>query len=197
MLLTKLDVVNACLASMGESPANSLNDQNILITSALNALATTSPTEQSPGWYFNIESPTLRPTVEGYYYVPADVLGLATEATPNHIVIRGRRLYDTREGVHLEGTKPLRVFIVRHLPFEDLPFHAQRTVLSATVVYFQKSYDGDEAKIADAQEDYSRARMLLMAEHIRSVRANMLYHGNVAEKISNWRNHTGRLAYRG
>lgn len=197
MLITKLTVVNACLASMGEAPANSLNDSNQLIASALEAMTTTSPSEQSFGWYFNLEQIQIHPTTEGYYYVPNDVLGLSINHHSGSITIRGRRLYDRSIGAALQGTKALSVVIIRHLDFEDLPFHAQRLIQAATVLYFQKSYDGDEMKIVDAQEEYFKARTQLMAEHIRSTQANMLFQGPTAATIHNNRYHNGYLPHRG
>lgn len=196
MLVTKLDIVNACLSSMGESPANSLNEANSFITSALNALAITLPSEQSFGWYFNMERVNLTPTVDGEYYVPADILGLVTEQSPNWMAIRGQRLYDRSAGSYLLGDRQLVVSVIRNLPLEDLPFHAQRLVQAATVVYFQKSYDGDDLKIRDAEGEYNKARSLLMAEHIRSVRANMIMQGPVGIRRAINRNSVGHL-YRG
>lgn len=197
MLITKLDVVNACLASMGESPANSLNESNSFITSALTALANALPAEQSPGWYFNLERVKVSPTVDGEYYVPADVLSLAPDKSPNWMAIRGRRVYDRNIGDYLRGSSAIYVHVIRNIPLEDLPYHAQRLVQAATVVYFQKSYDGDELKIKDASDEYAKARTLLMAEHIRTVRANMLYHGVPGERLHRQYFHTSSLPYRG
>lgn len=183
-MLTKLMVVNECLASMGESGANSLNESNAFITSALNSLELASMEEQSAGWYFNIDKTELMPTVDGHYYVPTDTLSLYVGDSPNWLIIRARRLYNRKDGQYLLGTVPCTVSIVRHVPFEDLPFHAQRLIKAATVMHFQKSYDGDELKINNAQEEYQMARMLLMADHTRSVQANMLYHGPAGERIA-------------
>lgn len=197
MFLTKLDVVNECLASMGESAANSLNESNSFITSALRSLEQATISEQSPGWYFNIDRVRLEPTVDGEFYVPHDVISVDIDKSPNWLVIRGRRLYNRDKSVYLTDTRPVELFVVRAIPFEDLPYHAQRMVQAATVVAFQKSYDGDELKLRDAQEEYSKARTFLMSDHIRSVRANMLYHGDVAVRQSLNRFHTGQLPYRG
>lgn len=196
MLITKLDIVNSCLASMGESPANSLNESNTFITSALNALYQTLPAEQSFGWYFNSECITVRPTVDGEYYVPADILGFVPHKTPNTWVTRGSRLYDTGIGDYVRGTNPISVHIIRNLPLEDLPYHAQRLVQAATVVYFQKSYDGDDLKIKDSHEEYAKARVAVMSEHTRSVRANMITQGPTGVRRAINRHIVGNL-YRG
>ena len=197
MLLTKLDVVNACLASMGESPVNSVNESSPFVASALNAMASAHGNEQSYGWFFNMDRVILNPTEDGEYYVPADCLGLNTTRSPNSIVIRGRRLFDRATGSYLVNTKPIAVDIIRNVAFEDMPYHAQRLVKAATVMEFQKSYDGDEVKIQDAQREYDLARQYLMAEHTRNVRANMIYHGNAAESLNSIYHVYSRLPFRG
>ena len=197
MQVTKLTVVNECLASMGESAANSLNESNPFITSALNALEQASLNEQSPGWYYNTDYVTLMPTVDGEYYVPSDTISLDIKSSPNWLVIRGRRLWDRSRSEYLVGTQPIKLYVIRQIPLEDMPFHAARAIKAATVVAFQKSYDGDELKIQTAQQEYAAARTFLMADHIRSVQANMLYHGPVAvrQNINRW--HGGHLPTRG
>lgn len=183
MLVTKLDVVNACLASMGESPVNSLDTDNIFISSALDALGHAGPAELSYGWYFNIEKIELKPTVDGSYYVPTDTIGLTVDLNPPWLSIRARRLYDNRSGQVFTGKSPVQVTITRNLKFEDMPYHAQRAIKAKTVQYFQKSYDGDAQKIQDAEDEYAESRAMLMSEHIRAVGANMLYQGATGHRI--------------
>lgn len=185
-MITKLDVVSACLASMGESAPNSLDDSNPFIQSALQALEHCSVAEQSRGWYFNMETIEVRPTVDGQYYVPSDILGLVPGPGPNHLVIRGRLLYDTSAGKPLQGTKVLHARVIRNVPFENLPYHAQRFVRASTVLYFQQSYDGDELKIEEAKEEHDIARVMLTAEHTRSVNVNMLDQGVTGRIRNQW-----------
>ena len=61
MNITQLTVVNACLASMGEEPINSLADENAFVNSAKFALEQANINEQTRGWYFNLETITLHP----------------------------------------------------------------------------------------------------------------------------------------
>lgn len=191
MLITELQVVNACLASMGEAPANSLDEANAFITSARDALSQKLPDEQSAGWYYNTECTTIVPNTDGEYYAPADTLGLAARVNPPWVSLRGRRLYDNRNAVYLNGDKPVKVTLIRLLPLEDCPYHAARAIRAATVIYFQQAFDGDEAKIAQAYSQYQDARRELMAEHIRAVQANMLYQGDTGYTLQNNRFHTG------
>lgn len=177
MLITKLDVINQCLASMGEAPVNSLDYNNPLITSADNAFKNAVSQTQAMGWYFNIEFITITPTIDGEYYIPVDVLGLVVKDNPPWMSQRGRRVYDNRVGTYFLGTKELEVRIIRLVPFDDLTYHAQQLVQWATVRDFQVSYDADAGKVEAADSKYAEAYALLHAEHIRAVQANSNYSG--------------------
>lgn len=126
MLVTKLTVVNACLASMGEEPINSLAEENAFVTSALFSLEQAVQNEQAIGWYFNKEQLQLQPDTDGQYNVPVDIIDLDTEQTPKWLVLRGRRLYSTADAKYLTGTKPVAANVIRFVPFDDLPFNAKR-----------------------------------------------------------------------
>lgn len=172
MLITQLTVVNACLASMGEEPINSLAEENAFVNSAKFAFENSVSNIQSEGWWFNKEILTIRPDTSGRYIVPSDVLDLNVETTPGWLAMRGNRLYDTAHAEFLEGTHSMDVDIIRLLSFEDLPYHARRLVKAATVILFQQSYDGDAQKVKDAKDEYTLAYHLCKAQHIRAVGAN-------------------------
>lgn len=172
MLVTKLTVVNACLASMGEEPINSLAEVNAFVSSALFALENANLNEQSEGWYFNKEQVELVPDVNGEYHVPHDVLDLDTMSNPGWMTIRKNKLFTTAGGKTYTGTGPMCCNVIRLLDFEDLPFIGKRLVKAATVILFQQSYDGDAVKIKEAEDEYSTARILCKAQHIRQVKAN-------------------------
>lgn len=172
MLITKLTVVNACLASMGEEPINSLSEVNAFVNSAQFALENANANEQSAGWWFNKECLKIVPDSEGSYRIPSDVIDLDISRNPGWLAMRGNRLYDTNTASFLTGTAPYNANIVRLLTFEDMPFHAKRLVKAAAVLLFQQSYDGDATKISEAQTEYQMAYLLCKAQHIRAVGAN-------------------------
>lgn len=172
MLITKLTVVNACLASMGEEPINSLAEVNAFVNSATFALENATINEQSEGWWFNKERIEIVPDTNGYYVVPSDVIDLDIHSNPGWLSVRDGRLYSSDGGKYLTGKATHHANIIRLLSFENLPFHAKRLVKAATVVMFQQSYDGDATKISEAQQEYAMARMLCKSQHIRAVGAN-------------------------
>lgn len=195
MFYTKLDVVNRCLASVGELPINTIeNTTNPMVTTAVETLHQACLDEQGAGWWFNTEVVRLVPQVDGTYAVPTDCMSLYTldQFNPYWLTIRGRKLYNSHGGEPYTGDRTLEVKIIRALPFEDLPFNAQKMVMSATVERFLNDYDGDEQKIATASDDYTGNYALCMADHTRSVNVNMLAQGGIAAARIRQRIPTGR-----
>ena len=176
MNITQLTVINACLASMGEEPINSLADENAFINGAKFALEQANINEQTRGWYFNMETLTVHPhAIDRQYYLPADVIDFTQEkVNPGWLNMRGNKMYDSDNAEYLTGTSPFKVRIIRLLTFEDLPIMARRMVKGAAVMLFQQNYDGDSVKIQEAQQEYQMAYTYLNTQHIKSVGANFL-----------------------
>lgn len=177
MLITELDVVNDCLASMGHRPLMSLGGGSPVVSSARDAFQKETIRLQSLGWWFNQEVIELSPDLSSYVPVPADVLKLAVSNSLPWVSIRARRLYDNREGKPFTSTSNVRVVVVRLVAFEDLPYTAQEAIRAATVVRFQKAYDADEYKLRDTNNTMLQSLAELRAEHTRMVRANFLQDG--------------------
>lgn len=178
-MLTELDVVNECLASMGRSPLQSLAaSSSPIVASARESFRRANLTLQKSGWYFNTERIKLPADVNtDSYPVPSDVLALRPQVNPPWLTIRGRVLYDNRIGGTLPAGAPLDLTITRLVPFSDLPIHAQDAISAATVIDFQNAYDGDQIKIREAEKRRDAAMIELNAEHTRVVQANMLTDG--------------------
>lgn len=175
--ITELDIVNSCLKSMGRSPINSLTGGSPIIASALGSLRTAMMEQQGIGWWFNIESLSLDADTDGFYYIPADTLAIIPDANPAWMTSRGSRIYDTRVGDYYTGQGKLKVTLTRLIPLDDLPYQAQRLVECGAVLDFQKAFDADQQKVQMATDDYETAFGIIRAQHIRSVKANMLRQG--------------------
>lgn len=186
--ITELDVVNACLKSMGRSPLNSIAGGSPIITSAQASLETALMEEQGIGWWFNQEVVKLTANTDGQVYIPADTLQLTTDENPPWLSTRGSRLYDNRIGDYFTTKGDITVSLIRLIPLDDLPYQAQRLVQCAAVLDFQKSFDADESKIKSAKEDYGKALALIRSAHIRAVKANMLYQGEGGQRVQRQRN---------
>ena len=182
MRLRKLDVVNDCLATMGETPINTIQQDHPLVSSALRLLREATSRVQAQGWWFNREVVELQPdTYTGHIAIPDDYLSVDPSDREQRYSERGRRLYnmDTQEVVF---DRPVKVSLVRRVPFEDLPWSAQDLIRAATLIRFVESYDADETRIQQTQLDYRRAYQACNTEHTRFIQANLLTQGGVGRR---------------
>lgn len=171
---TKLEVVNECIATMGESPLESLDDDHAYKAAALAMLAKNNRREQKRGWWFNSEYVKLVPDVSGYVYVPLDAISVKTvNPRADYWAARGNRLYNRRNNNYL-FTTPVLVDLVRELAYEDLPQHAADAVSARTVWMFQKAYDADTQRMQILMQEYREALAELKAEDVQNERPNML-----------------------
>ena len=175
MFNTELTVVNACLKTLGELRVNGLDEDHSMVPEAREAFALCNVKEQARRWWFNCETITLTRDVDGSVYAPADTIELYPESSS--YVQRGRRIYHTGS----YGTEPgfnfpeatVRCYIVRLVPYEDLPVAAQNLILYATQLEFMAGYDADSNRYQQITQQYRDAYVTLTADHIRSAKANL------------------------
>lgn len=186
--MTELDVINDMLATMGISPLNQLDDNNPDVANGRRILASQSETIQSRGWWFNKEQIELFPdALSGYIYLPGDAIVCDPVIREPLLPITERdgRLYDTDKNTFVfTGNKPVTCWIVRNIPFKNLPPSAQRVIGLASVRKFQQSYDADPQKMARIDQEYVVANAMLMAEHTRNIRPNLLYKSSSLRELS-------------
>lgn len=188
--LTTLDVVNACLATMGESPLNALDADHPYVQSALNTMGTASTLELGRGWWFNTDIVKLKPEAErGFVYLPEDTLNVDTPA--KQLVQRGRRLYDKWNSTYdmtnalaAIGLPYIPATLVRDVPFDDLPVLAQHLVSARTALQFQADYDADSQRYQELGQHYQQIFNAMGAQNIRNSNVNMFNSPGVADKLS-------------
>lgn len=174
--MNTLDVVNSCLATVGELPLNSLNDPHDMRYAATSLLVQVNKKLQSKGRWYNQEYITLQPdTVDSKVYVPGDTVSF--RATNRNTVIRGRILYDLGD-VYNDGT-PIRSTavhgqLIRLVPFEQLPESAAAYIAAETTLSFQMKYDGDMTKARMLQAERDAAKIEENIEHTRNRKTNLI-----------------------
>lgn len=181
-----LDVVNNCLATLGEVPLSSLSEPHEFKSAALGYLDKADRSIQSRGWWYNTEELTLTPAPStGHMTIPGDCLKVATgfksfvnsRQTKHNAryVQRGRRIYDLVNATYeITEESKLEVQIVRRVPLADLPECIAEYINNETVLRFQSRYDSDSNKRKELGEDVGAARVYANAEHIRQTRHNLL-----------------------
>jgi hypothetical protein len=174
MALTETDVVNSCLATMGEAPLTNINIPHPMVSAALNKLRDANLLVSSMDFWF----------CERILDVTPDpVTGDLGEQLPcgtiqvfnyNDIPLRlqDNALWDIdREELILVES---RIRIRLELAFRDMPLLAQQHIRDLAVEDFQSDFDGDEAKGRKLTKKRERSYALLNAEHIRVQKVNLL-----------------------
>lgn len=186
-VLAELDVVNDCIGTLGELPVNALDDDHPLIAAARRAFRTCLTREMGKQWWFNTEVVELVKDSDDYIWTPGDAIRCDPIKTKYDLVQRGRRLYDPGTTTGNAGYKMTldRVvcWLVRNVPFEDLPPSAQIVVGVSTQLKFMVAYDADPQKYRQLLSEYQEAYMTLNAEHIRNMDANLLYTNPLLVKL--------------
>lgn len=177
MFIEKLDIVNECLRTMGETKINTLEEDHPYKDDALDIIESVSNSVQSSRMWFNTEWLKLQPQVENkFIMVPTDVLSIDALSQCRHYSVaqRGRRLYDVgRNKYEFDG--PVTVRIARRLDWDFLPDIAQEFIRDDTVLRFQDTFDGDNTKYQKILLRRNDSFVKLKSEHIRQLKANPLY----------------------
>lgn len=138
---TELEAINEILASIGESPVQSLADVGLGDA----ALASTKLREHSRdvqmrGWSFNteLEVPMSR-SVDGFLLVPSNALQATISRTEGRRgVQRGVKLYDLDKHTFV-WDRDLKMDFVLFLGYEELPQHARKLVYVRAARAFARS----------------------------------------------------------
>lgn len=184
MFISELDVVNDCLALLGETSLNSLDDEHTYVADARRALRIANVREQGKGWWFNRERVQLTPDPQSnFIYVPEDTISIDPVSAWTHLVQRGRRLYDPQGAGYAIG-QPVLVTMLRLIPFEELPPPAAAYISLCTQRDFSKNFDADRAKVELLLRDQAEAIITLRAEDIRNAGVNLLYRPSTLAKMN-------------
>lgn len=186
MFNTELDVVNACLKTLGELRVNDLDEDHSMVPEARASFKTCNRKEQSRKWWFNTEVVKLVRDENSHVFVPADAL----QVYPlNHscLIHRGRRLYYTGSRTHEAGYELPYEFVmclvVREIPYEDLPIGMQLLVSYSAQIDFMAGYDADSNRYQQISRSYADAYTQVNAEHIRSIDLNMFRTWPIAGRL--------------
>lgn len=174
--IEKLDVVNACLKTMGETKLNTLEDDHVYKDDALDLIERVTNDVCSLSLWFNTEFLELVPQATSkYIMVPTDVIKLdVMPSRYGRVVQRGRRLYDSRRNTY-EFDRNVCAKVARLLDWDTLPHEVQMFVRDDAVLKFQSDFDGDNTKYVKIERARNESWINLKSEHIRQIKANPLY----------------------
>lgn len=185
--MTELDVINDALSTLGEAPLNDADETHPLVPQIKRFIKEESVRVLKRSWWFNKEIVTLQPdALSSFIYVPADAISCDPLEKKNYeelLVMRGRRLYNVDKNTYVMD-KEVDCYIIRDIPFEDLPVNAQQAVSIATSRRFQQAYDADRQRISQLEIDYREAIAMLRAEHIRNTNVNLIEKSTTLQSLN-------------
>uniref|UniRef100_A0AAT9TTM3 Tail tubular protein A n=1 Tax=Aeromonas virus AHPMCC11 TaxID=3035930 RepID=A0AAT9TTM3_9VIRU len=179
-MITELDIVNGCLATMGEVPLVEITDDHPFVPAARASFRAALMEVAGRNWWFNTDTVTLRKTEGGMTYAPEDAVSVYP-VWDDRLTVRGRRLYNRAEGTYEVGDQ--LCVVVRLLDFEDLPAMAKVHIQNHAVLSFQKNYDADQLRMSQLVQEKSDSWSILNAEHIRQINYNPMLSVELAIKI--------------
>ncbi len=148
-LTSQLEAVNTLLATIGESPVNTLNSGLVEASDAEQTLANVSREVQAKGWSFNTDLTfKLTPDASGELQLPSNCLHVDTTAlrmgTESDLVQRGMRMYDRIKNTYAINTT-IEVDMVMLLGFEELPEAVRRYITIRAARILQDRSLGSES----------------------------------------------------
>jgi hypothetical protein len=167
-----LTVVNNMIGLLGETPLASIEEPHQFKGAGLSLLDQENRATQARGWWFNVETTTLSPMLNGRISLAGDVINVRTES--RLIVQRGRYLYDLDNGTDIFES-PVDVSLIRLVPFEQMPESAAAYVAACATKRFQLLYDGDSLKSRELSDDKATTSAYLQAENTRNGKANLIH----------------------
>jgi hypothetical protein len=178
---TELNAVNILLATIGESPINTLVGEDLHVDAAMakNTLDAVRKELQCTPWYFNTEEKfPLVPNEEGYIILPptvhtVDVMSARAKYRDIDVVVRGNKLYDRKNHTY-KFDRMIEADVVLILPFNELPQTAKNYLVIRAARKFQTQAVGSEALYNYTARDEAMARAEFMANEVRQADRNML-----------------------
>jgi hypothetical protein len=182
--MTKLDAVNICLSSMGEPKITTLNGAAVDAQIASDLIDETSRSVQSRGWYWNRDTYTLSPDVNGNIIVPSNTARVDTinGSKAVDVVVRGGKLYN-RADATFTFTEPLTLEVYVFLDFNDIPYAGKQYITMRSARLFQQRVLGSPTLAEYGKEEETQAWLTLMQEEAEVGDYNMLYDSESTKQI--------------
>jgi hypothetical protein len=197
--MTKLEVINAMLATSGELPLNELDARHPAVASGLRILDQKTKSVQlnaGAGFWFNtLDAYSLKVDVDGKVAVPADLIQFTCPTFPNRYGVVAGYLWDNITDTDIIDSN-VTVSAIRALAFEDCPVAAQDCIGYEAIKTYSRDFEGDMAKLADIKLDADKAWVYLRAQHIRESRANTQRNPQIAQAMAGFaRNSATRRSF--
>ena len=174
--MTKLQVINYMLRSIGEPPVSSL-EEYAGIPSVANAILDFDDANlevQSEGLIENNYVKTFTRNIDDTIRLPENTLSIRRLNTSTYpqLVVRDDKLYNVVDET-FEFTEDIALEIVVELPFEDLPIYVQNYIQAIATLRFVQSTLGSSEHANFAERQLVDARLNFKKNTTRSKRRNI------------------------
>lgn len=193
---TKLDAVNQMLASIGQTPLNTLNTAGIR-DAAIAELTLDNTLREilTRGWSFNTDRCfELTKDVGDFYVVPSDALTIDPSMGWVHDFVERddsgtRKMWDRAENTFTITESPIEFDIIRAMDFETVPQAMRGYVAIRAARIFQANVIGSDIIFKYTQVHEDEALFALKKSERRNKDRNIFRPGTESNKIVNrWRN---------
>lgn len=125
---SQLDSLNIVLATAGEAPVSSMDDNaGVEVQMAKNALDEASRDVQAEGWFWNSRTVTYARDAAGNIPIPVNVIEVDSEMNANRYTVRNNMLWDMENATDV-FTTDVSLEVVELLEWEDLPQAARQYI---------------------------------------------------------------------
>ncbi len=177
MAQTKLDVINSMLATTGTAPLTANDEQHPSYIKALAKFDEIDIEWQGKGWWFNTNTKLIEPTGADELVFSMDALHVDPLDTRKNYVMRGHRLYDLDNDT-FTITVAEDCWMVRRLPFEELPPNAAAYLRAHARYEFFLDDDGAEPKLSSYLNARGLAWNFFNTENLKKADINFFEGGH-------------------
>ena len=171
-MLTKLDVVNSCLGSIGENPVTNAESNHPSVIAVRAVFDRVTKALQSKGWWYNSEEALiLSQDIDGYIILPSNTLKADPTDTTEKYIQRGTRMYDPENHTFVIG-RELTVDLMVQLDIEDCPHSVADWIMKQCTYEFYRNDDGDRDKAQSLMSDAYLAEIEVKKEHLAASDVN-------------------------
>lgn len=182
---TELEAVNIILSTIGESPIDTLEDNdNADVDNILRLIQTNSRILQGQGWDFNtINEFVLKPD-KNSKTIRFDTRIITYKAADGgRYAKRGAYLYDMENNTD-KFEKDVTLKVIYAVDFTDLPEEFKDYIIAHSAVQFQQRYLGDDNVSQELQRMQQEAYQRLVEYDIQTADCNMLNLPDVASILT-------------
>jgi len=173
MALTKLDVINAMLATKGIARLSASDTSHPSYISANAKFEEVDTDFQGKGWWFNTRQTTLLQDSSGEVFYPSNAMHIDPRDTSKEFVMSGDllKLYDqTLETFTIDAN--VIVMMVTQKPFGHTPPPVREYIKARCKYEWFLDEDGDGLKVKEYRDAMTTAWAFVTREHLKNADTN-------------------------